>query len=374
MKIVGIVGARPQFIKAAALSRELRRQHHEVLVHTGQHYDYEMSGIFFDGLEMPPPDVNLGVGSGSHGSQTGAMLGKIEEVLVAEQPEWMVVYGDKNSTLAGALAASKLYLPVAHVEAGLRSFNRRMPEEINRIVADHLSNLLFCPSDTAVKNLAGEGITDNVHLVGDIMLDVLHWARDRLVARPSEILKKLGLEERRYVLVTVHRSENTDDPKRLAEILTALGDLDDRVVFPVHPRARKAMTTADCRLSPRVRLIDPVGYLDMVNLTRCARLVLTDSGGLQKEAYWLGVPCVTLREETEWVETVEAGWNTLTGSDRDRIVEAARTFAPPAAQPSLYGDGTTAAQCVNILERTSPAGHQSGGPVLAGAGVFEKEG
>jgi UDP-GlcNAc3NAcA epimerase len=374
MKVVTIVGARPQFIKAAALSRELRRQHQEVLVHTGQHYDYEMSGIFFDGLEMPPPDINLGVGSGSHGAQTGAMLGKIEEVLVAEHPEWMVVYGDTNSTLAGALAASKLHIPVAHVEAGLRSFNRHMPEEINRIVADHLSNVLFCPSDTAVKNLAAEGITGNVHLVGDIMLDVLNWARERLAARPSEILKKLGLEERRYVLVTVHRSENTDDPERLADILGALSDLGEQIVFPVHPRARKAMATAGCHLSPQVRLIDPVGYLDMVNLTRTARLVLTDSGGLQKEAYWLGVPCVTLRDETEWVETVEVGWNTLTGSDGDRILEAARTFAPPAAHPPLYGNGNTAAQCVSILERTSLSGGRSGGPILAGAGIFEKEG
>jgi UDP-N-acetylglucosamine 2-epimerase len=374
MKIVTIVGARPQFIKAAALSRELRRQHREVLVHTGQHYDYEMSGIFFDGLEMPPPDINLGVGSGSHGAQTGAMLSKIEEVLVAERPDWMVVYGDTNSTLAGALAASKLHVPVAHVEAGLRSFNRRMPEEINRIVADHLSNLLFCPSDTSVKNLVTEGITGNVHLVGDIMLDVLNWARERLATRPSDMLKKLGLEKQRYVLVTVHRSENTDDPKRLAEILAALGDLGERVVFPVHPRARKAMAAADCHISQHVRLIDPVGYLDMVNLTGSARLVLTDSGGLQKEAYWLGVPCVTLRDETEWVETVEVGWNMLTGSDRDSIVDAARTFAPPTARPSLYGDGTTAAQCVSILERTSPADYQSAGPALAGAGINEKEG
>lgn len=367
MKIVTIVGARPQFIKAAALSRELRRQHQEVLVHTGQHYDYEMSGIFFDGLGIPLPDVNLGVGSGSHGAQTGAMLAKIEEVLVAEQPGWVVVYGDTNSTLAGALAASKLHIPVAHVEAGLRSFNRRMPEEINRIVADHLSDLLFCPSDTAEKNLAVEGITANVHLVGDIMLDVLNWARERLAAQPSQILTNLALEEGRYVLVTVHRSENTDDPKRLAEVLTALGDLDEPVVFPVHPRARKAMAEEDYQPSPHVRLINPVGYLDMVNLTRSARLVLTDSGGLQKEAYWLGVPCVTLRDETEWVETVQAGWNTLTGSDRDRIVEAARTFAPPAKRPPLYGDGSTAARCASILERTSPLAHQSGKSDLTGA-------
>ena len=383
MNIVSIVGARPQFIKAAALSRELRRQHREVLVHTGQHYDYEMSGVFFDGLGIPQPDVDLGVGSGSHGSQTGAMLGKIEDVLVAEQPEWVVVYGDTNSTLAGALAASKLHLPVAHVEAGLRSFNRRMPEEINRVVTDHLSNLLFCPSDTAAKHLAAEGITRNVHLVGDIMLDVLNWARERLAARPSEILENLGVEERGYVLATVHRSENTDDPKRLAAIMRALGDLGERVVFPVHPRARKAMTAAGCELPAHVRLIDPVGYLDMVDLTRSARLILTDSGGLQKEAYWHGVPCVTLRDETEWVETVAAGWNTLTGSDHNRIVETARTFAPPATRPALYGDGHTAAACTSILEQTSRLASPSDGPEPAGprmalslsdASPFGKEG
>jgi UDP-GlcNAc3NAcA epimerase len=347
MKIVSIVGARPQFVKAAALSRELRRKHQEVLVHTGQHYDYEMSGIFFDGLEMPAADVNLSVGSGTHGAQTGAMLSRIEEVLSSEQPQWVVVYGDTNSTLAGALAAAKLHIPVAHVEAGLRSFNRRMPEEINRIVADHLSDLLFCPSDTAINNLAAEGIDRNVHLVGDVMLDVLHWAR------PTDILKKLELQLKSYLLATVHRSENTDDPNQLAGILSALDALNETVVFPVHPRARKVISEEGYRLSGRVRLIDPVGYLDMVSLTRAARMVLTDSGGLQKEAYWLGVPCVTLREETEWVETVEAGWNTLAGSDRERIVETVRSFDPPATRPPLYGDGRTAARCVDILERAS---------------------
>ncbi len=237
MKIVSIVGARPQFVKAAAISRTLRERHTEVLVHTGQHYDYEMSGIFFDGLDIPAPDLNLGVGSGAHGAQTGAMLKAIEDVLVAERPDWLLVYGDTNSTLAGALAASKLFVPVAHVEAGLRSFNRRMPEEVNRVVADHLSNLLLCPSETAARNLAAEGISQDVHVVGDVMLDVLNWATERGLSRPPEVLHRLGLTKP-FVLATIHRSENTDDRARLAQILRALDALDEPVVFPVHPRTR----------------------------------------------------------------------------------------------------------------------------------------
>jgi UDP-GlcNAc3NAcA epimerase len=350
MKVVSIVGARPQFIKAAAFSRELRRRHQEVLVHTGQHYDYAMSGTFFDGLEIPAPEVNLGIGSGSHGTQTGAMLGKIEEVLVSEDPQWVVVYGDTNSTLAGALAASKLHIPVAHVEAGLRSFNRRMPEEINRVLTDHISDLLLCPSQTAIRNLAGEGIARNVHLVGDIMLDVLNWARDRIKAQLPTILRQLQLGERSYVLVTVHRSENTDDETRLVDILRALNDLNKPVIFPIHPRTRKALSKGGYELFPHVRLIDPVSYLDMVTLTGSAQLVLTDSGGLQKEAYWLGVPCLTLREETEWVETTKAGWNALVGTDHEKIVHLANTFIPPSERPPLYGDGCVAARCVDLLE------------------------
>ena len=350
MKIVSIVGARPQFIKAAALSRVLRERHREVLVHTGQHYDYEMSGIFFDGLELPPPDANLGVGSGSHAAQTGAMLKGVEDVLLAERPDYLLIYGDTNSTLAGALAASKLSVPVAHVEAGLRSFNRRMPEEINRVVADHLSDLLLCPSDTAVRNLADEGITRNVHLVGDVMLDVLNWAKQRLAAKPPEILGRLGLTKQRYLLATMHRSENTDDLARLSQILNAFNSLDEPVVFPVHPRAKKVISDARCRIEPHVRLINPVGYLDMVALAGAARLILTDSGGLQKEAYWLGVPCLTMRDETEWVETVEAGWNTLVGSDSAKILEAVHSFAPNGSRPGLYGDGFAAVKCVDLLD------------------------
>lgn len=357
MKIVSVVGARPQFIKAAAVSRVLRQRHREVLVHTGQHYDYEMSGIFFDGLELPYPDHNLGAGSGSHGAQTGAMLKGIEEVLQAEHPDCVLVYGDTNSTLAGALAASKLSVLVTHVEAGLRSFNRRMPEEINRVVADHLSELLLCPSVAAVRNLAAEGITRNVHLVGDVMLDVLNWAKERLALKLGEILGQRGLTRQGYLLATVHRSENTDNLARLSQILDALNSLDEPVVFPVHPRTRKVISGARSRIKGHVRLIDPVGYLDMVALAGAARMVLTDSGGLQKEAYWLGVPCLTMREETEWVETVGAGWNMLVGSDSRRIVQAVHSFAPRDSRPVLYGDGFAAVRCVDLLDQTSRGTH-----------------
>jgi UDP-GlcNAc3NAcA epimerase len=332
------------------MSRELRRRHEEVLVHTGQHYDHEMSGVFFEGLELPPPDVNLGVGSGSHGAQTGAMLRGIEDVLISERPDWVLVYGDTNSTLAGALAAAKLGVPVGHVEAGLRSFNRRMPEEINRVVADRLSNLLLCPSETAVKNLAAEGVTRNVHRVGDVMLDILHWARQRTATQGAGVLPRFGLEPGSYLLATVHRSENTDDPARLAGILGALDRLRKPVVFPAHPRTRKAIAALNLRLPAQVRMIDPVGYVEMVVLVESARLVLTDSGGLQKEAYWLGVPCVTLREETEWVETVAAGWNVLVGAVTDDIVRAANSFAVPSTRPPLYGHAGVAAACIDLLE------------------------
>jgi len=349
VRVLTVVGARPQFVKAAAISRELRREHVEILLHTGQHYDYEMSGVFFDGLSIPPPDVNLEVGSGSHGAQTAAMLEGIERVLVAEKPDWLLIYGDTNSTLAGALAASKLSIPVAHVEAGLRSFNRRMPEEINRVVADRLSELLLCPSQTAIGNLADEGMSRNVHLVGDVMLDVLNWAKARVEADPPDILGRLGLSRASYLLATVHRSENTDDPARLSGILSAFDAVDEPIVFPVHPRARKMIAATGGKLRSHIRMIDPVGYLEMVALARSARLVLTDSGGLQKEAYWLGVPCVTLRDETEWVETVEAGWNTLVGSNARTIGEAVRTYRPNGTRPALYGDGAAAARCVALL-------------------------
>ena len=349
MRVATVVGNRPQFVKAAAVSPLLRERHQEVLVHTGQHYDYEMSGVFFDGLELPAPEVNLGAGSGLHGAQTGTMLQGIEQQLLAMRPDWLLVYGDTNSTLAGALAAAKLSVPIVHVEAGLRSFNRDMPEEINRVVADRLSNLLLCPSETAASHLAAEGISRNVHVVGDVMLDVLHWATPCANARAKQVLGELGLQKNSYLLATVHRSENTDDPARLSGILRAFNALEEPVLFPVHPRTRKAIEAGNFLLRPHVRLIDPVAYLDMIILAGAARMILTDSGGLQKEAYWLGVPCLTMRNETEWVETVEAGWNTLVGSDSEKIISAVCRFAPAGSHPTLYGDGRAAARCVDLL-------------------------
>ncbi|HZI33915.1 MAG TPA: UDP-N-acetylglucosamine 2-epimerase (non-hydrolyzing) [Candidatus Binatia bacterium] len=350
MKIVSIVGARPQFIKAAGLSREIRKRHAEVLVHTGQHYDYAMSGIFFDGLELPSPDVNLGVGSGSHGEQTGAMLIAIEQVLAAHRPDRVVVYGDTNSTLAGALAAAKLHIPIVHVEAGLRSFKREMPEEINRVVADHLSALLLCPSKTSIANLAAEGVTKGVHLVGDVMLDVLNWAKAFACAKSRNLLHQLQVAERQYLIVTVHRSENTDSPERLSGIIQALNAINEPIVFPVHPRTRKMINHGHgFQLRSHIRPIEPLGYIDMVALSQSARLILTDSGGLQKEAYWLGVPCITLRDETEWVETVESGWNTLAGSDTERIVQVVNAVTPRNGRLHLYGKGHVSARCAELI-------------------------
>jgi UDP-GlcNAc3NAcA epimerase len=353
VKILTIVGARPQFIKIAAVSRKLRERHQEMLVHTGQHYDYEMSGAFFDGLELPRPDVNLEVGSGTHAVQTAAMLNGIEDVLLAERPDFLMIYGDTNSTLAGALAAAKLSVPIVHVEAGLRSFNRGMPEEINRVVTDHLSDLLLCPSQTAIDNLTNEGITRNVHLVGDVMLDVLNWARDRVKSAEGSLQGRLGLEKKRYLAATLHRSENTDDRERFLGILETFNSLKEPVVFPVHPRARKLIQEIKFQPGPDLYLIDPLGYLEMVALVDSARLVLTDSGGLQKEAYWLGVPCLTIRNETEWIETVQSGWNVLVGPDPARIAKAVKSFTPPLNHPPLYGDGKAAEKCVDLIGLTS---------------------
>lgn len=354
MKVVSIVGARPQFVKAAPISRALRAAgHEEFLVHTGQHYDTNMSAVFFEELDMRPPDVNLGVGSSEHGAQTAAMLAGIEKMLLGENPHRVLVYGDTNSTLAGALAAAKLNIPVAHVEAGLRSFNRRMPEEINRIVADHLSNVLLCPSQTAVDNLKAEGITSGVHLVGDVMYDAVLLFTE-LARTRSHILGELEIVPGSYLLATVHRAENTDNIERLRHILKAFAQLDEQVIFPIHPRTRKAIIDSgnnELQVSSNVRLIEPVGYLAMLSLQQNARMILTDSGGIQKEAYWLGVPCVTLREETEWVETVAAGWNVLAGADTARIVESVRSLRPATGSNTpLYGDGHVASQCVRMLE------------------------
>jgi UDP-GlcNAc3NAcA epimerase len=325
MKVVSIVGARPQFIKAAVLSRELRKEHTEILVHTGQHYDANMSDVFFEELDIPKPEYHLGIGSGSHGQQTGAMLAAIEAVLVKEQPDWVLVYGDTNSTLAGALAAAKLHYRVAHVEAGLRSFNRAMPEEINRVLTDHVSDLLFCPTQTAVDNLKAEGIERGVHLVGDVMYEALMWAVER-ASVTSTILERLNLTPKQYLLATVHRAENTDDPERMAGILEAFNQIDEIIVWPVHPRTREKLKKMNWQRGNHLHLIEPVGYMDMAILESAASKILTDSGGIQKEAGWLGIPCITLREETEWIETVSNGWNILVGSNATAILSAVKDF------------------------------------------------
>ena len=355
MKIVSVVGARPQFIKAAPVSKALRNAgHHEILVHTGQHYDYGMSQVFFDELNISEPDINLEVGSSSHGRQTGQILMRIEEVLLREEPDWVLVYGDTNSTLAGALAAVKLQIPLAHVEAGLRSFNREMPEEYNRVLTDHCSALLFCPTQTAVDNLEREGITNNVHLVGDTMYDAA-LKFGQVALRRSTILQELELDPKCYLLATVHRPYNTDRPEHLQCILNAFDELNEPVIFPVHPRTRRKINdlkdiTGILSKKSNLRLIEPVGYLDMLMLEQNARMILTDSGGMQKEAYFFGVPCVTLRPETEWVETVEAGWNVVAGKESESIVSAVHSLVPPESHPRLFGEGQAASRCVALME------------------------
>lgn len=348
MKLLTIVGARPQFIKAAAVSRELRKRFREVLVHTGQHYDDNMSQVFFDELEIPRPDVNLTIGSGGHGAQTGAMLAAIEEVLLQEKPDRVLVYGDTNSTLAGALAAAKLHIPVAHVEAGLRSFNRRMPEEINRVLTDHVADLLFCPSQTAVDHLAAEGVRNGVHLVGDVMHEALMHAVS-LARERSDVLNRLGVVPGEYALATIHRAENTDDPVRLARLVAALQEVARGmpVLFPVHPRTKSRLPALAG--SAGLRLLEPLGYLDMVRLEAEAAVILTDSGGIQKEAYWLRVPCVTLREETEWIETVEQGWNVVAGADPALIASAAKLPKPSEFPADAYRGAGSVQRVVDIL-------------------------
>lgn len=354
VKILTVVGARPQFIKASALSRAIaaRVGVREVLVHTGQHYDSNMSGVFFDELGMRPPDRFLGIADHSHGKMTGQMLGALDEAMVEERPDAVLVYGDTNSTLAGALAAAKLHIPVAHVEAGLRSFNRRMPEEVNRVLADHASTWLFCPTDQAVANLRAEGITANVHNVGDIMFDVALAARTR--AQSSDALEQHGVEQGRYVLATVHRQENTDDPRRLRAIFDALMTVAERwpVVLPLHPRTDKALRGLgiDPAASP-VRVVAPLGYLDMTCLEERAALIVTDSGGVQKEAFFYRVPCVTVRDDTEWVELLSAGWNRLADAGSPTlaadILAAIGSAGDEAFSP--YGDGTTAQRILAVL-------------------------
>jgi len=355
--VVSVVGARPQFIKAAVVSRALEAAGiEEILVHTGQHYDYGMSEVFFRELDIPEPRFNLGIGSGAHGYQTGLMLEALETLILDARPAAVVVYGDTNSTLAGALAAAKLAVPVVHVEAGLRSFNTRMPEEINRVLSDRIATLLLCPTRTAVENLAREGITNGVHLVGDVMYDAALYYEKHAPDVSATAAAAFG--SKGFYLATIHRAENTDDEARLEAIVTALDMQPRPVLLPLHPRTKKRLAELGLSPSGAIRIVDPVGYLEMVALERAARVVLTDSGGIQKEAYFHRTPCVTLRDETEWVETVEAGWNILAGADAVTILAAPRWFEshPPRGACDAFGNGHAGDAVVEILAQFIKSG------------------
>jgi UDP-GlcNAc3NAcA epimerase len=357
MKIFTVIGARPQFIKAATVSRELRRfKIPEVIVHTGQHFDANMSNVFFEEMEIPHPNYNLGISNLSHGAMTGRMIEGIEEILMKERPDWVLVYGDTNSTLAGALAASKLHIPIAHVESGLRSFEMKMPEEVNRILTDRISKKLFCPTATAVRNLEREGfdhLGTEVILSGDVMLDAVVYYRDK-ANEVSTVLQKEKLKDRPFALVTLHRAENTDDVLRLTSICEALREIQNeiQIVWPVHPRTRAKLTPS--LLPASVKLIEPVGYFDMLTLLNQCAIVMTDSGGLQKEAYFFKKYCITLRDQTEWVELVDAKANFLVGADTTKTVTTFRSILhkPFPAHAELYGNGDAAHRIVkNILEK-----------------------
>ena len=360
MKIVTVVGARPQFIKLAAVSRVLRKKHQEIIVHTGQHYDTNMSDIFFEELEIPKPDYNLNVGSGTHAEQTAQMLMGIEKILLNEKPDYLLVYGDTNSTLAGALAASKIHIPVIHVEAGLRSFNMRMPEEQNRILTDHISEILFCPTETAVKNLKKEGIERNVYCTGDVMCDaVLYYTSDSEKKTENRIDElecwygdKNKLREEKWYLSTIHRAENTDAKEKIEQILAALEVLEHPVIFPVHPRTKK-MVQEICTQEgyKNIICVNPIGYKEMLYFTKNAVKVVTDSGGLQKEAYILKVPCVTVRDQTEWVETLPGGHNILAKPEKEDILNKVNnTEQDWSNHPDYYGSGHAAELICNTLE------------------------
>ncbi len=349
MKILTVVGARPQFIKAAAVSRQLAELQgtSEIIVHTGQHYDPNMSAIFFDELEIPRPKYNLEIGGGLHGQMTGRQIESIEAVLLDEKPDFVLVYGDTNSTFAGALAAAKLHIPVAHVEAGLRSFNKRMPEEINRIMTDHISEVLFTPTHTAMQNLHNEGLDNKGVLVGDVMFDASLFYRER-AKRPDSLPESL-ISGSKFILATVHRAENTDDKASLAGVIEGLSNSELPVVLPLHPRTKAMISQFNLTISESIHIIPPVSYLEMVWLEANCALVATDSGGVQKEAFFFEKPCVTLRSETEWVELVEEGWNVLVGTDSKLISESIQGAKKPKKTVALYGDGSAAQKIINYF-------------------------
>jgi UDP-N-acetylglucosamine 2-epimerase (non-hydrolysing) len=344
MKVTLIVGVRPEFIQSTPVLKELKKCHEVLLIHTGQHYNYEMNKVFFEELNIPEPDHHLEVGSEMHGVQTGEMLKKTEKVLLKEKPDMILVFGDTNSTLAGALAGTKLHIKVGHVEAGMRSYDRRMPEEINRILTDHCSDLLFCSTKTAVENLKREGIFNNVYLTGDVMVDSLLYNKE-IAENKSTILNKLDLKSKEYLVVTIHRASNTDNKENLQNIVDALSDVGETIIFPMHPRTEKLLNEYGlynklCSQAS-IKMIKPLGYLDFLKLMNHAKKIITDSGGIQKEAYILEVPCVTLRENTEWVETVKEGWNVLTGPDKKAIIKMVYEFYPKNMQKHVFGHGAS---------------------------------
>lgn len=348
-KILTIVGARPQFIKAAPVSKEIRKYFKEVLLHTGQHYDYEMSKIFFDQLSIPEPDINLNVGSSSHGKQTAHMILGMEKVMMDIRPNLIIIYGDTNSTLSAAITASKLHIPIAHIEAGLRNFDIRIPEEINRVVSDKLATLLFAPTNTAIKNLKIEGIVDDVYQTGDVMLDSLLQNID-LARKRSKLLKELDIKEKNYFLVTIHRAENTDNIQKLENIILGINQLNKKVIFPIHPRTKKIVNQFSFKLNTKqIHFIEPVGYIDFLNLETNALKIITDSGGVQKEAYCLKIPCVTVFPSSSWPETVSDGWNTLVNANPHDIVNAVYNGSSPIRYKAHYGDGMASVKITKII-------------------------
>lgn len=349
-KILTVVGARPQFVKMGPVSKALKPSFDEVVVHTGQHYDPNMSEIFFETMGLPRPDHLLNLGGGNHGFQTGRMLIELEKIMLAEKPKLVLVYGDTNSTLAGALAAAKLHIPIAHVEAGLRSFNREMPEELNRLLTDHLSHWLFVPTELAAGHLKREGITTGVLKVGDVMLDVVKAIHPHLIAKSAELRRTFEVQPKGFAYLTLHRAENVDHPERFGQILNCLESLDIPCIWPVHPRTKERLKSLAWEAPQNIRLVSPIGHFESLGLALDAKLVITDSGGLQKEAYFLGTPCLTVRTETEWMETVETGWNQLIDPQSYRFDQFDPKSVPTEAPP-VYGDGTAALRIADVLSK-----------------------